>query len=144
MELNFFFVHFLDTLLHADKIRELKQRRRRRQRERQHSYTLRLAKQQLCTCITLFCTLLFHCHVKVPKGLFTWSGGPRSSGVGYFCFHALGNTKQKKPTPLHRGPPLHVNRVLVTCQINVCLYRKNTFLKGTPRAGHWDVFLDVP
>ena len=32
------------------------------------------------------------------KGLFTWSGGPRSSGVGFFCFHALGDTKQKKPT----------------------------------------------
>ena len=47
------------------------------------------------------------------QGLFTWSGGPRSSGVGFFCFHALGNTKQKKPTPLDRGPPLHVNRVLV-------------------------------
>ena len=45
------------------------------------------------------------------KGLFTWSGGPRSSGVSFFCFHALGDTKQKKLTPLHRGPPLHVNRV---------------------------------
>ena len=44
------------------------------------------------------------------KGLFTWSGGPRSSGVGFFCFHALGDTKQKKPTPLDRGTPLHVNR----------------------------------
>ena len=43
------------------------------------------------------------------KGLFTWSGGPRSSGVGFFCFHALGDTKQKKPTPLDRDPPLHVN-----------------------------------
>ena len=45
------------------------------------------------------------------KTLFTWSGGPRPSGVGFFCFHALGDTKQKKPTPLDRGPPLHVNRV---------------------------------
>ena len=45
-------------------------------------------------------------------GLFTWSGGPRSSGVGFFCFHALADTKQKKPTPLDRDPPLHVNRVL--------------------------------
>ena len=45
------------------------------------------------------------------KGLFTWSGGPRSSGVGFFCFHALGDTKQKKLTPLDRGPPIHVNRV---------------------------------
>ena len=46
--------------------------------------------------------------------LFTWSGGPRSSGVGFFCFHALGDTKQKKLTPLDRGPPLHVDRVLVS------------------------------
>ena len=48
----------------------------------------------------------------LSKGLFTWSGGPRSSGVGIFCFHALEDTKQKKPTLLDRGPPLHVNRVL--------------------------------
>ena len=26
----------------------------------------------------------------------------------------MGDTKQKKPTPLDRGPPLHVNRVLIT------------------------------
>ena len=45
------------------------------------------------------------------KGLFTWSGGPRTSGVGFFCFHALVDTEQKKRTPLDRGPPLHVNRV---------------------------------
>ena len=45
------------------------------------------------------------------KGLFTWSGGPRSSGVGFFYFHALEDTKQKKPTSQYRGPPLHVNRV---------------------------------
>ena len=50
---------------------------------------------------------------QVTQGLFTWSGGPRSSGVCFFCFHALGNTKQKKPTPLNRGPALHVKRVLV-------------------------------
>ena len=43
--------------------RELKQRRRRRrrQRERQRSNRIRLAKQQLCTCITLFCTFLCRC-----------------------------------------------------------------------------------
>ena len=39
------------------------------------------------------------------KGLFTWSGGPRSSGVSFFCFHALGDTKQKKLTPLDRAVP---------------------------------------
>ena len=36
-------------------VRELKQRRRRRQRERQKSNKFILAKQQLCTSITLFC-----------------------------------------------------------------------------------------
>ena len=56
--------------------------------------------------------LMYHvCVISVSKTLFTWSGGPRSSGVGFFCFHALGDTKQKKLTPLDRGPPLHVNRV---------------------------------
>ena len=45
--------------------------------------------------------------------LFTWSGGPRSSGVSFFCFVPLRAWKQKKPTPLDRGPPLHVNRVLL-------------------------------
>ena len=42
--------------------RELKQRWRQSQRERQKSSELRLAKQQLGTCITLFCTFLCrHC-----------------------------------------------------------------------------------
>ena len=41
-------------------------------------------------------------------------GEARSSGVGFFCFHALGDTKEKKPAPLDRGPPLHVNRVLIS------------------------------
>ena len=52
----------------------------------------------------------------LSKGLFTWSGGPRSSGVGFFWFHALGDTRQNNPTPLDRGPPLHVNRVLMFCR----------------------------
>ena len=42
-------------------IRELNQRRRRRKRERQKSNSLILAKQQLCTRITLFCTFLCPC-----------------------------------------------------------------------------------
>ena len=56
---------------------------------------------------------------KVPlfKGLFTWSGGPLSSGVSFFCFHSLGDTKQKRLTPLDRGPPVHVNRVLINSQM---------------------------
>ena len=44
------------------------------------------------------------------KTLFTWSEGPRSSGVGFFWFVSPRAWKQKKPTPLDRGPPLHVNR----------------------------------
>ena len=35
-------------------IAEFKMPRRRRQRERQKSNRFRLAKQQLCTCVTLF------------------------------------------------------------------------------------------
>ena len=40
-------------------------------------------------------------------------GDPGLVGLVSVCFHALEDTKQKKPTPLDRGPPLHVNRVLV-------------------------------
>ena len=50
--------------------RELKQGRRRRQRERQKSRRFRLAKQQLCTCITLFSTFLCrHCTTTTWKWL---------------------------------------------------------------------------
>ena len=40
---------------YAPIIGELKKRWRQRRRERQKSNTFRLAKQQLCTCITSFC-----------------------------------------------------------------------------------------
>ena len=46
--------------------------------------------------------------------------GPRSSGVGFFCFVSPRAWKQKTPTPLDRGPPLHVNRVLVSFCILWC------------------------
>ena len=46
--------------------------------------------------------------------MFTWSGGPWSGGVGFCCFVSPRAWKQKKPTPLDRGPPLHVNRPLVS------------------------------
>ena len=39
--------------------------------------------------------------------------GTPVSGAGFFCFHALADKKQKKPTPLGRGLPLDVNRPLV-------------------------------
>ena len=38
-------------------------------------------------------------------------GDPGLVGLVSFVFHALGDTKQNKPTLLDRGPPLHVNRV---------------------------------
>ena len=73
----------------------------------------------------MFCYLDFRCYfeangqnhihfrlIQVLKTLFTWSGGPRSSRVGFFCFVSPRAWKQKKPTPLDRGPPLHVNRPL--------------------------------
>ena len=48
----------------------LKQRRRRRQRERRKSNRFRLAKKQLCTCITLLCTFLCrHCTTTTWKCL---------------------------------------------------------------------------
>ena len=56
-------------------LRELKQRRRRRQQERHKSNWFRLAKQQLCTCSTLFCTFfslpsLHDYDVKLPISRF--------------------------------------------------------------------------
>ena len=53
-----------------------KQRRPRRQRKRQKSNTFRLAKQELCTCITLFWYIslpsLHDYDVKVPNFTFCW------------------------------------------------------------------------
>ena len=42
--------------------------------------------------------------------------GTRSSGVGFFCFVSPRAWKKKKPNPLDRGPPLHVNRPLIEQQ----------------------------
>ena len=54
------------------------------------------------------------CHIssikRVTKTLFTWTGGLRFSGVSFFCLVSPRAWKQKKPTPLDRGPPLYVNR----------------------------------
>ena len=80
--------------------RELKQRRRRRQRERQKSNRFRLAKKQLCTCITLFCSFLCrHCmatsraYLNTQKyGLFcslnfTFCGGREHNTTALFFFY---------------------------------------------------------
>ena len=51
-------------------IRDLKIRWRRRQRELQKNNTSRLAKQQLCTCISIICTFLCrHCKTTTRKCL---------------------------------------------------------------------------
>ena len=74
-------------------IRELKQRRRRRrlrqrQQELQKRNRFRLAKQQLCTCITVFCN--FHCRrcttydVKLPN--LTFYGGREHKTAIFFFF----------------------------------------------------------
>ena len=51
-------VHSCSSLRPNSLIREFTQRRRRRHLEPQKSNRFRQAKQQLCTCITLFCTFL--------------------------------------------------------------------------------------
>ena len=66
-------------------------------------------------------------------------GGPWSSVVSFFCFHALGDTKQKKITPLDRGPPLHVNRVLVV-QNSVVVVQNNGKGKTKKRAARANLF----
>ena len=67
--------------------RDLKQRRRRRQRELQRSNRLRLAKKknQICTCITLFCTLLCrHCTTTTWNS--TCYGGRELKTMTFFFF----------------------------------------------------------
>ena len=72
------------------------------------------------------CQFCIFCMVQISdilifdvKTLFTWSGGPRFSGVGFFCFVSPRAWKQKKPTPLAWGPPLHVNRPYEWRQLNM-------------------------
>ena len=50
--------------------------------------------------------------------VFTWSGGPRSSGVVFFCFVPPRAWKQKKPTPLDRGPPPPCKQALSHACVN--------------------------
>ena len=41
-------------------------------------------------------------------------GEPGLVGLVSFVFTLWGTQKKKKPAPLDRGPPLHVNRVLIS------------------------------
>ena len=69
-------------------ISELKQRRRWRQQERQKNYRVRLAKKQLCTCITLFWYIslpsLYDYDVKIPN--FTFCGVREHKVTTFFFF----------------------------------------------------------
>ena len=50
-------------------------------------------------------------------------GDPGLVGLVSFVFTLWGTQNQKRPTPLNRGPPLHVNRVLVSFTL-VALQRR--------------------
>ena len=52
----------------------------------------------------------------------------------FLLFSRSGDTKQKKPTPLDRGPPLHVNRPLMS-DIYLLLHHK--YVCKTPRLRTW-------
>ena len=63
-DMYFYLLNLLKTsilLRHLFKNEKLKQQQQRWQREWQKSNRFILAKQQLCTCILLFCTFLNHC-----------------------------------------------------------------------------------
>ena len=68
--------------------------------------------------------------INLIKTLFTWSGGPRSSGVSFFCFVSSRAWKQKKPTPLNRGPPLHVNRPFKSMRVKGGMSLRNGMWHG--------------
>ena len=78
---------FLLPSLSCKIYRELKQQRPQRQRERQKSNRFRLAKQQLCTYITLFCTFLCrHCTTTTWNCLFSCFVEDASGNTRQLCF----------------------------------------------------------
>ena len=60
--------------------------RRRRQRERQKSNRFGLAKQQLCTCITLFCTFLSRRCTTATWNFPFYGMGEHSTNIFFFFF----------------------------------------------------------
>ena len=75
------------------KQRELKQRWRRRHRERQKNNRSRLAKQQVCTCITLLCTFLcsrLHDYdVKMPNFTICWEREHKTTTFLFFSWTSI-------------------------------------------------------
>ena len=53
---------------------------------------------------TLMQVWVYNC-TTVSKGLFTWSGGPRSSGVVFLLFSRSGGHKTKETYPTRPGSP---------------------------------------
>ena len=76
------YLQSLALLIGANRV--LKQWWRSRQRVRQESNGFRLAKQQLCTCIMLFCTFV-SCRCMTT----TWE-------CLFLCFFKDGNTRQQR------------------------------------------------
>ena len=67
---------------------------RQRQRERQKSNRCRFAKQQLCTCITLFCTFLCrHCTTTKWKCLISLFGENENTRERLCFFFSLTSTR---------------------------------------------------
>ena len=78
---------------------ELKQWRQRRQRGRQKSNRFYYAKQQLCTCITLFCTFLYRpCTTTTWKCNSKFYGGRKQATTNLFFSLNL-SAVLKKSTP---------------------------------------------
>ena len=80
-------------------IRELKERRRRRQQERQKSNWFRLAKQQLCTCNTLFCTFFqfaVTARLRRETAYFTFFEGREHRTTAFYLFSRISIQLQKK------------------------------------------------
>ena len=80
-------------------LRELKQRRRRRQQERHKSNWFRLAKQQLCTCNTRFCTFFqfaVTARLRHETAYFTFFEGREHRTTPFYLFSWISIQLQKK------------------------------------------------
>ena len=72
--------------------------------------------------------------------MFTWSGGPRSSGVGFFCFVSPRAWKQNKTNPTRPGSPTPCKQALLrhfwtrtTITIDKCFTRRGHVVKPWER-----------
>ena len=80
-------------------IREFKQRPRRRQQERHKSNWFRLAKQQLCTRNTLFCTFFqfaVTARLRRETAYFTFFEGREHRTTAFYLFSWISIQLQKK------------------------------------------------